>query len=149
MVYQLVYRPSVRSEDIPKLNRNLRKRIARAIQERLGTEPQQYRDPKRTLKGYWKLRGGGYRLVFRVVRKKFRFTGLFIAVRCTNESQNGLRLNKSEGINMQYETLVQEDHVNASPYTGPQIREDELENIFEKVWVFVGHGSQIPNAGDF
>ena len=77
MVYQLVYHPSVRSEDIPKLNRNLRKRIARAIQERLGTEPQQYGEPlKRTLKGYWKLRVGDYRVVFRVVRQEVQIYGI-------------------------------------------------------------------------
>ena len=50
---------------------------------------------------------------------------------------------------MQYETLVQEDRVHASLYTQPQIFEDELEKIFYKVWVFIGHESEIPNAGDF
>ena len=77
MVYQLVYHPSIRSEDIPKLNRNLRRLIARAIQERLGTEPQQYREPKRTLKGYWKLSVGDYRAVFRVVRQEVQIYGIF------------------------------------------------------------------------
>ena len=50
---------------------------------------------------------------------------------------------------MQYETLVQEDRVHASLYTQPQIFEDELEKIFYKVWVFIGHESEISNAGDF
>ncbi len=77
MENQLIYHPTVRSLDIPKLNRNLRKRIARAIQERLGTKPQHYGEPlKRTLKGYWKLRVGDYRVVFRVVRQEVQIYGI-------------------------------------------------------------------------
>lgn len=75
--YRLLYHPSVRSEDIPKINQNLRKRIARAIQIRLGTAPQQYGEPlKRTLKGYWKLRVGDYRIVFRILRKEVLIYGI-------------------------------------------------------------------------
>ena len=75
--YRLLYHPSVRSEDIPRINRNLRKRIARAIQSRLGTAPQQYGEPlKRTLKGYWKLRVGDYRVVFRILRREVLIYGI-------------------------------------------------------------------------
>ena len=75
--YRLLYHPAVRSEDIPRINRNLRKRIARAIQTRLGTAPQQYGEPlKRTLKGYWKLRVGDYRVVFRILRREVWIYGV-------------------------------------------------------------------------
>ena len=75
--YRLLYHPAIRSEDIPRINRNLRKRIACAIQTRLKTEPQQYGEPlKRTLKGHWKLRVGDYRVVFRILRKEVWIYGI-------------------------------------------------------------------------
>lgn len=69
MIYALLYHPSVESEDISKINRNLRKRLAKAIDARLSTHPESYGKPLRgTLSGYWKLRVGDYRVVYKVVR---------------------------------------------------------------------------------
>ena len=48
-----------------------------------------------------------------------------------------------------YKTLVQDDRIHASLYTDPRIFDDELERIFRRGWVFVGHDSEIPGAGDF
>src|SRR5262245_64558477 len=50
---------------------------------------------------------------------------------------------------MHYKTLVQDDRVHASLYTDPRIFDDEMERIFRRGWVFVGHASEIPNPGDF
>ena len=45
------------------------KRIMNAIENRLSVEPESYGIPLRhTLKGYWKLRVGDYRVVFKVVK---------------------------------------------------------------------------------
>jgi mRNA interferase RelE/StbE len=45
----------------------MRTRIARAIETRLGAEPERYGVPLAgTLHGYWKLRVGDYRVVFKV-----------------------------------------------------------------------------------
>jgi mRNA interferase RelE/StbE len=69
MAYVLVYHPDVQTKDIPTLNRDVGKRIQRAIETRLIGEPEKYGEPlRRTLKGYWKLRVGDYRVVFRIVR---------------------------------------------------------------------------------
>jgi mRNA interferase RelE/StbE len=71
MAYTLVYHPDVRKKDIPALNRNISERISRAIETRLSTDPQHYGEPlRRTLKGYWKLRVGDYRIVFKVVKNE-------------------------------------------------------------------------------
>ena len=71
MPYDLVYHPDIRAEDRPAINQNLRERIARAIETRLTTAPERYGEPLRgTLKGYWKLRVGDYRVVFRVVKNE-------------------------------------------------------------------------------
>ena len=68
MPYALLYHPEVREEDIPPLPRNVQRRIARALEARLATAPEQYGEPLRgTLRGYWKLRVGDYRVVFKVV----------------------------------------------------------------------------------
>ncbi len=51
------------------------------------------------------------------------------------------------------ESLVVEDEnhfrVHTRAYTDPGVFDAEMERLFSKVWVFVGHESEIPNAGDF
>ncbi len=67
MTFELRYHPDVRDVDIPQLNETLKKRIKRAIEERLSISPHQYGEPlRKTLKGYWKLRVGDYRVVYKV-----------------------------------------------------------------------------------
>ena len=48
-----------------------------------------------------------------------------------------------------YKALVQDDRIHASLYTDPRIFADEMDRIFHEGWVFVGHDSEIPGAGDF
>jgi len=50
---------------------------------------------------------------------------------------------------MDYKTLVQDDRIHASLYTDPRVFEDEMERIFHRGWVFVGHDSEIPASGDY
>lgn len=77
MPYHLAYHPEVCTKDIPSINQNLRDRISRAIETRLTTEPQRYGEPlRRTLKGYWKLRVGDYRVVFKVVKDEVWIFGI-------------------------------------------------------------------------
>jgi phenylpropionate dioxygenase-like ring-hydroxylating dioxygenase large terminal subunit len=45
--------------------------------------------------------------------------------------------------------LVESDRVHRSVYTDREIFDREIEQIFEKVWVYCGHESQIRKAGDF
>ena len=71
MAFRLIYHPDVHRIDIRNINTNLQMRIMRAIEERLVKEPQSYGEPlRRTLKGYWKLRVGDYRIVFKVVSEE-------------------------------------------------------------------------------
>ena len=48
-----------------------------------------------------------------------------------------------------YKHLVQDDRIHASLYTDPAIFEEEMERIFHRGWVFVGHASEIPRPGDY
>ena len=67
MAFRVRYHPKVKSHDIPRLGVPVRRRIKRAIEKRLMVEPHKYGMPlRRTLKGYWKLRVGDYRVVFTV-----------------------------------------------------------------------------------
>jgi mRNA interferase RelE/StbE len=66
--YVLRYHPQVAEDDLPEIPAKVHQRIARAIEARLATHPERYGLPLRgSLKGYWKLRVGDYRVVFKLV----------------------------------------------------------------------------------
>lgn len=48
-----------------------------------------------------------------------------------------------------YRAFVKEDRVHGRVYTDPDIFEEELDKIFYRGWVYVGHASEIPSPGDF
>jgi phenylpropionate dioxygenase-like ring-hydroxylating dioxygenase large terminal subunit len=48
-----------------------------------------------------------------------------------------------------YKTLVQDDRIHASLYTDPRVFADEMERIFHRGWVFVGHDTEVPRPGDY
>ena len=45
--------------------------------------------------------------------------------------------------------MVQPDRVHRTIYTDPAIFEIEMEKIFRRVWLYVGHESLVPNPGDY
>ena len=76
MHFELRYHPDVKDKDLPSINKKLKIRIKKAIESRLMTEPQRYGEPlRKTLKGYWKLRVGDYRVVFKVVKNEIWILG--------------------------------------------------------------------------
>jgi phenylpropionate dioxygenase-like ring-hydroxylating dioxygenase large terminal subunit len=48
-----------------------------------------------------------------------------------------------------YRTLVKDDRIHGRVYTDPDIFEEELDKIFYRGWVYVGHANEIPQPGDF
>lgn len=46
-------------------------------------------------------------------------------------------------------SLVRPDSVHRRLYTDPAIFDLEMQRIFERAWIFVGHDSQVPEAGDY
>jgi phenylpropionate dioxygenase-like ring-hydroxylating dioxygenase large terminal subunit len=45
--------------------------------------------------------------------------------------------------------LIKPDRVHGRLYSDPNLFEREFEEIWYKVWVYIGHESEVPNAGDF
>jgi PAH dioxygenase large subunit len=54
-----------------------------------------------------------------------------------------------DGSNLAELVSLQQRTVSARAMTDADIYRLELERIFDKIWVFVGHESEIPNPGDF
>lgn len=67
MEFTVRYHPEVKAIDLPMINVKMRERIRRAIESRLMTAPQEFGLPLRKhLGGFWKLRVGDFRVVFKV-----------------------------------------------------------------------------------
>ena len=49
----------------------------------------------------------------------------------------------------QWGELIRPDRVHGSLYSDPAIFEAELQNIWYRTWVYVGHESEVPNANDY
>src|SRR5579885_281799 len=45
--------------------------------------------------------------------------------------------------------LVEPNRVHRAIYVDPAIFALEMERIFERAWIYVGHETQLPNAGDY
>ena len=77
MPFTLRYHPAVRDDDLPLIDRKSKDRIRKAIEERLQTAPHDYGEPlRKSLKGYWKLRVGDYRIVFKIVESEVWILGI-------------------------------------------------------------------------
>jgi mRNA interferase RelE/StbE len=77
VLFELRYHPDVKTADIPLLDARLRTRIKNAIESRLATAPHLYGEPlRKTLRGYWKLRVGDYRVVFKIVGEEVWILGI-------------------------------------------------------------------------
>ena len=77
MSFELRYHPDVKTVDIPLLDGRLRSRIKKAIEMRLTEAPHLYGEPlRKTLSGYWKLRVGDFRVIFRIKGKEVWILGV-------------------------------------------------------------------------
>jgi phenylpropionate dioxygenase-like ring-hydroxylating dioxygenase large terminal subunit len=66
----------------------------------------------------------------------------------SNGHQIGLnRTDMSKQIN--FEHLIKDGSIHHSVYSDPDLFELEMDRIFSKTWLMLGHESQIPSPGDF
>lgn len=47
------------------------------------------------------------------------------------------------------ERLIEADRVHRDVYTDPEVFQLEMERLWARTWIYVGHASQVPNAADF
>jgi len=70
VAFSILYHPDVR-DDLFRINEKLKKRIKTAIEARIAVAPEQYGAPlRKNLKGYWKVRVGDYRIVYKVKKNE-------------------------------------------------------------------------------
>ncbi len=76
-MFRLLYHPDVKEIDLPLLDSKAKERIKKAIEERLAIAPEQYGKPlRKNLSGYWKLKVGDYRVVFKVIKNDVLILGV-------------------------------------------------------------------------
>jgi len=69
--FKLEYHPEAKSIGIPLVDARLKARLKRTIEARLTMASHLYGQPlRKTLYGYWKLRVGDYRVVYKIVEKE-------------------------------------------------------------------------------
>lgn len=67
MNWEVLYHPLIVKDDLPKIPRNIQKRIKKAIEIRIFTNPVFAGIPlARDLKGYRKMRVGDYRIIYKL-----------------------------------------------------------------------------------
>lgn len=77
MPFELWYHHAVATEDIPHIPSNLHRWIANAIESRLTRTPHQYGIPlRKTLRGYWKIRVGDYRVIYKIDENEVWILGI-------------------------------------------------------------------------
>jgi mRNA interferase RelE/StbE len=65
--YQVVYHEVVVAEDLPKLPRNIQRRMLSAVERRLAVEPARYGERlRKSLLGLWKIQVGDYRVIYQI-----------------------------------------------------------------------------------
>ena len=91
--YTILYHPLVVKRDIPKINGAWKKRIKKAIEEKLAAKPDLYGPPLRqSLKGYRKLRIGDYRVIYKIEEETVKI--VIIGHRSNIYTKIGKRLKK-------------------------------------------------------
>ena len=58
-----------------------------------------------------------------------------------------MALAERRGVN--YQDLIREDGVHGRLYYDPEIFQEEMETIYHRGWVYVGHESEVPEAGHY
>ena len=70
-LHEIFYHPDVLKKDLPKLSTTSKQHISKAIEMKLMLSPEEFGEPlRRTLKGYWKLRVGDYRVIYKVSNRQ-------------------------------------------------------------------------------
>ena len=65
--FEILYHPDISTKDLPRISGDIQKRIKKAVEIKLTQAPEEFGEPlRRSLKGYWKLRVGDWRVIYKV-----------------------------------------------------------------------------------
>lgn len=65
-MFEIIYHPDVQ-KDLTHISSEIKQRIRKTIESKLTLAPHEFGETlRRTLKGYWKLRVGDYRVIYKI-----------------------------------------------------------------------------------
>ena len=68
--FEIIYHPDIPRQDLPRISNDNKQRIKHSIETKLTSAPEEFGEPlRRALKGYWKLRVGDYRVIYKIAGK--------------------------------------------------------------------------------
>ena len=68
--FEIIYHPDIPRQDLPRISNDNKQRIKHSIEIKLTSAPEEFGEPlRRALKGYWKLRVGDYRVIYKIAGK--------------------------------------------------------------------------------
>lgn len=71
MLWEIVFHPDVLKEDLPRIDVSIKKDIFKAIEKKLPINPEAYGEPlRKELFGFWKLKVGPWRVIYRIYKEK-------------------------------------------------------------------------------
>lgn len=72
-MFEIAYHHLVVKKDVPRLSSFWKEKICSAIKNKLTLKPEVFGKPlRRSLRGYWKLRVGDYRIIYRIEKTKIK-----------------------------------------------------------------------------
>ena len=70
MAWRIVFHKEVLRADLPALDSSAKKQILKTIEKKLTLDPHGYGEPlRRELFGYWKLKVGAYRVLYKIIKE--------------------------------------------------------------------------------
>ena len=82
MTWQVLIHPLVFEEDFRKIDPTSRQRIVKTIRKKLTGNPEEFGDPLRgEFHGYWKLRVGEYRVVYKIEKDRIVVKVIKVGIR--------------------------------------------------------------------
>ena len=85
-MWQVLIHPLVFTQDFKKIDSSDQKQIIKTIRKKLATDPQVYGKPlTETLKGYWRLRVGDYRVVYSILEDRVLVKVIKVGIRRDSE----------------------------------------------------------------
>ncbi len=86
MMYEIVFDELVIEKDFKSISLPDRKKVVRAVRNKLAADPERYGEPLRgDLKGFWKLRVGDFRVIYSIEKERILVCVVVVGFRRDDE----------------------------------------------------------------